>query len=119
MEETRQQLGRLRQLMSSVEEAHASGQRLSEAVPHQLTELLAGVGQLDGCQQQPAAAADGSPPGAGRRPEVSRRGHRSRGSCRSVVVTDQSWLRVKKLGQSGSLERTCWREASHVLETTG
>lgn len=59
VEESRRQLGRLRQLMTSVEEAHASGQRLSESVPHQLTELLASVSQLSS-QPQSADGGDGS-----------------------------------------------------------
>jgi len=59
--EQKEQLERMKQLMTSVEEAHASGQRLSDAVPHQLTELLASVNQLD--KQLPAAADDQPQPG--------------------------------------------------------
>jgi len=61
--EQKEQLERMKQLMTSVEEAHASGQRLSDAVPHQLTELLASVNQLD--KQLPAAADDQPQPGPG------------------------------------------------------
>ncbi|KAF0292587.1 hypothetical protein FJT64_009401 [Amphibalanus amphitrite] len=53
VEEARTQLGRLRHLMAAVEQAHASGQRLSEAVPHQLTELLASAQSADGTDGAP------------------------------------------------------------------
>ena len=83
VEETRQRLGRLRQLMTSVEEAHASGQRLSEAVPHQLTELLASVGQLSG---QPPSADD-SGDGTDRAQDD---GQRSVGTDTDHGVTEQA-----------------------------
>ena len=95
VEESRQQLGRLRQLMTSVEEAHASGQRLSEAVPYQLTELLASASQLS---SQPASA-DSEPaddgPGTDRPREDGQRsvGSRVKRADRSrTEVTGQTEL---------------------------